>query len=119
MSDEQIRRIIADSYDDAKEETLLGIARDFYSRRMIPTIVVLYVWAIPLIALAVYSAIQFFKTDQPQRQIMYASLFIVGALYVGLMKILAWEMFNRQRFLREFKTLELRVAELSQALKSK
>lgn len=119
MSNEQIREIIQDSYDDSKEETLRAMARDFYSRRMRSTAILVYGWAIIFIALAVYSAMQFFKADQTQGQIMYAALFILGAHGVGLMKILAWEMMNRHSIRRDLKRLELRVAELSETLKSK
>lgn len=119
MSNEQIRKIIEDSYDDSKEETLRAILRDFYSRRMLPTVILLCAWAIPFIALAVYSAMRFFKADQTQAQIMYAALFILGAHGVGLMKICAWEMMNRHSIRRDLKRLELRVAELTEMLKSK
>jgi hypothetical protein len=119
MSDEQIRRIIQDSYDDSKEETLRAMARDFYSRRMLSTAILVYVWVIIFIALAVYSAMQFFKADQTQGQIMYAALFILGAHGVGLMKILASEMIHRHGISRNLKRLELRLAELSEMLKSK
>jgi hypothetical protein len=119
MSNEQIRKIIEDSYDDSKEETLRGMARDFYSRRMLPTTILVYVWGIPFIALAVFSAMQFFKADQTQGQIMYAALFILGAHGVGLMKICAWGLLHRHGITRNLKRLELRVAELSEMLKSK
>ena len=119
MSQEQIRKIIEDSYDDSKEETLRAMARDFYSRRMRSIVILVYAWAIPFIALAVYSAMQFFKADRTQAQIMYAALFIVGWHGVGLMKVAAWEMWNRHSIRRDLKRLELRVAELSEMLKSK
>jgi hypothetical protein len=119
MSNEQIRKIIEDSYDDSREETLRAMAKDFYSRRMLSTAVLVYVWAIIFVALAVYSAMQFFKTDQTQGQIMYAALFILGAHGVGLMKIFAWEMILRHSIRRDLKRLELRVAEFNEMLKSK
>ena len=50
---------------------------------------------------------------------MYAALFIIGAHGVGLMKILAWGMLHQQSIRRDLKRLELRVAELSETLKSK
>jgi len=114
MSNEQIRKIIEDSYDDSREETLRAMLRDFYSRRLLSTAILVWVWGILFIALAAYSAMQFFKADQTQGQIMYAALFIVGAHGVGLMKIFAWEMVHRQSIRRDLKRLELRVAELSE-----
>ena len=119
MSDEQIRKIIEDGYDDSKEETLRAIAADFYSRRFRSIAILAWAWGIIFVALAVYSAMQFFKADLIQRQIMYAALFLYGALSVGLMKIFAWQMIHRQSFKRDLRRLELRVAELSEMLKTK
>lgn len=119
MSNEQIRKIIEDSYDDSKEETLRAIGRDFYSRSFRSAAIFAWAWSIAFIALAVYSAMQFFKADQTQGQIMYAALFILGAHGVGLMKILTWGMLHQHSIRRDLKRLELRVAELSEMLKSK
>jgi Family of unknown function (DUF6768) len=119
MTNEQIRKIIEDSYDESKEETLRAMAGDFYGRRMRPTAILVYVWALIFVALAVYSAMQFFRADQTQGQIMYAALFIIGAHGVGLMKIFAWEMILRHSIRRDLKQLELRLAEWSKMLKSK
>ena len=80
MSQEQIRKIVEDSYDDSKEETLRAMARDFYSRRLLSTAILVWGWAIVFIALAAYSALQFFKADQTKEQIMFAALFILGAV---------------------------------------
>lgn len=116
MSDEQVRRIIEDSY--AKEEALLTMARDFYSRKMLSKSLVVWVWAAAFIALAVYSAMRFFKAGQTQAQIMYAVLFISGVLGLGLMKILAWLMLHQHGIRRDLKRMELRIAELNETLKS-
>ena len=119
MSDEQIRKIIEDSYDDSKEETLRAIGRDFYSRSFRSAAIFAWAWSIAFIALAVYSAMQFFKADRTQGQIMYAAIFILGAHGVGLMKILAWGMLHQHSIRRDLKRLELRMAELSQMLKGR
>jgi len=119
MNNEQIKRIIDDSYDESREDTLRSIARDFYSRRLLSTAVVVWGFATLFLALAAFSVVQFLKTDQTQWQIAYAALFICGAHGVGLMKIFAWEMVHRHSIKREIKRLELRVAELSETLKTK
>ena len=48
---------------------------------------------------------------------MYAVLFLVGVHGVDLMKIFAWQMAHRRNLKRDLKRLELRVVELSEALK--
>ena len=119
MNDEQIKKIIEDSYDASREEGILSMARDFYSRQMRSIAIMVWVWGIVFIALAAYCAIQFFKTDQTQRQILWAALFIVGTHGLGLMKSFAWETVHRHSIKRDIKGLELRVTELSELLKAR
>ncbi len=117
MSDEQIRRIIDDSYDESREEGIRAMGRDWFSRKMLSTVLFVWAWAIPLMAVAVYSAIKFFETNQTREQIMYAALFIVSAHYIGGMKIFAWQMLHRRAIARNLKHLELRIAELNETVK--
>ena len=119
MNDEQIKKIIEDGYDANREEGILSMARDFYSRRMRSTAIMVWFWAIAFFALAAYGTIQFFRTDQTQTQILGAALFIVGCLGIGMMKIFAWEMVHRHSIKRDIKRLELRVAELSELLQNR
>jgi hypothetical protein len=119
MSNEQIRKIIADSYDESKEEGLRSIVRDFYTRKQLSSAILAWVLAIVFIGLAIYSGIHFFRTDQTQWQIAYAALFIVGVHEFGMIRSFVWQMAHRQNLKRDLKRLELRVAELSEALKAR
>ncbi len=60
MDQEQIKRIIEDTYDVSKEDTILSMAKDFYSRKMLSTAILVWAFGIIFFAGAVYSAIQFF-----------------------------------------------------------
>lgn len=119
MDEEQIKKIIEDTYDESKEDSIMSMARDFYSRKMWSTAVLVRVWAIIFFAGAVYSAIQFFETDETQLQIMYAAIFVPCVLAIGFMKVFAWEMLHRNSIKREIKRLELRIAELAEIVKGK
>jgi uncharacterized membrane protein YbjE (DUF340 family) len=119
MDQEQIKRIIEDTYDVSKEDSILSMARDFYSRKMWSTAVLVWIWGIIFFAGAFYSAIQFFETDETQLQIMYAAIFVPCILAIGFMKVFAWEMVHRNSIKREIKRLELRIAELAETVKSK
>jgi len=118
MNDEQIRRIIdgPQDYEDSKEDSLCSMLADFYSRRMLSTAILVWVWGIVFVAGAVYSAVRFFAADQTRDQIMYAALFICLVQFVGLMKVFAWQMIARNSIKREIKRLELRIAELPASL---
>lgn len=119
MTDEQIRKILDDNYDPAREGLLMSMARDFYSRKMLSTILFVWFWALLFMAGAVYSGIMFFRTDQTGSQIMYATAFTCCVLFVAFMKVFAWQMIHRNGITREIKRLELRIAELAQSLAEK
>ncbi len=115
MNDD-IRKILDDTYDDSREDSIRAMIGDFYSRRMLSVAVLVWVWAVVFFAGAGYSAMKFFKTDQTQEQIMYAALFICLVQFVGLMKVFAWQMMARNSIKREVKRLEIRIAELAKSL---
>ncbi len=117
MSSEQINRIIDDSYDQSREEPIRTMGRDFFSRKFRSTLVFVWGWSAPFLALAVYSAVRFFKADHTQGQILYAALFIVATQAIFGMKVFAWQMLHQTSMRRDLKHLELRLAELSEMLK--
>ena len=119
MNNEEIKKIIDGTYDEAREDTIRSIVSDFYSRKLLSTAILVWVWAIIFFAGAVYSAVQFSKTDDTKSQIMYAAIFVPCVLAIGFMKVFAWGMVHRHSIKREIKRLELRIAELSQTVKDK
>ncbi|MHC4463237.1 MAG: DUF6768 family protein [Planctomycetota bacterium] len=106
MNDEEIKKIVNDTYDDSKEDSIWSMARDFYSRKMLPVVILVWIWAIIFFVGAAYSGIIFFKTDQIKFQIMYAAIFICCFQGICLMKIFAWQMIHRQDIKREIKKLK-------------
>jgi hypothetical protein len=119
MEDEQIKRILEDSYDDSKENGIMWMAREFYSRRLLSTTLLVWGCAIAFLVPAVYSAVRFFDADEPKWYIMYAAIFICCFYAIGLMKVFAWEMIHRNSIKREIKRLEFLIAELMESLPKK
>lgn len=114
--DEQIKRIIDDSYDASQEDTVLSIVKDFYSRKLMSIAIMVWVWAIIFFAGAAYSAARFLGSNETKSQIMYAAIFVPCVLGIGFMKVFAWEMVNRHSIKREIKRLELCIADLAKSL---
>lgn len=106
MSDEHIKKMLEDNSDDPKEDTFCSMARDLYNKKNLATLV--WVWGNGLIflALAVFSSIKFFKTDQTQYQIMYAAIFICCFQVLILTKIVCWQTMHKNRLTREIKELK-------------
>ena len=119
MNEEHIRKIIEDTYDESKEDKIWSMVKDFYNRRMVSFVVLVWTFGIAFFAGAVYCGIQFFKAEQTKHQIMYSAIFICFVLGIGSMKTFAWQMIHRNNIKREIKRLELRIAALTEAVKSK
>lgn len=119
MNDEQIKKNMDDTCDESKEDSIWSMAKDFYSRKMWSTAILVWVWAIIFFAGAAYSAVRFFEADQTKLQIMYSAVFVLCGFGIGFMKVFAWEMLHRHSIKREIKRLELRIVELNETVKNK
>ena len=105
---DQVKIKINDETNDDGIFTMIG---DFYSKKMLSVVIIVWVWAIIFIAGIVYSGSKFFDAGEVKQQIMYASIFICCFQGICLMKILAWQMISRNNINRKIKKLALRVAE--------
>ena len=119
MDEEQIKKIIDDTYDESKEDSLFSVVGELYSKKMSTSMIVHFVYSVPFIAGAVFCGIKFFKTDQTQFQIMYAAIFICCVQVCIFSKTKYWQMLHKINISREIKRLELRIAELNETLQKK
>jgi len=117
MNDKQIKKIIEDTYDTSREDTIWTMISDFYNRKALSVIIVFWILMILFMAALVYSGIKFFKTEEIKSMIMYSTIFISCFIGGSIVKIFAWQMAHRHGIKREIKRLELRIAELSQIVK--
>lgn len=119
MNEEQIQKMLTDTYEESKANTLHSMLKDFYNRKMRSIVVLIWSMAVLFIIGAIVCAVMFAKADQVKSLILYATLFIVFAHWVDLLKIFAWQMIHRNSIKREIKRLEIRIAELSETVKGK
>lgn len=119
MNEEEIRKIIDDTYDESKEDTIRSIVSDLYSRKTLSVIIVFWIWIIFFYAALIFSGIKFFKTEEVQFQIMYSTIFTCCILGISILKVMAWQMAHRHGIKREIKRLELRIAELNEIVTNK
>ncbi len=117
MNENDIKRMIEETYDDSREDSLRGMIGVFYSRKMWSTAVMVWAWGLIFMAGAIYCAVKFFGDITVRDQIMYATLFVTCWVGVAIMKMFAWQMLHRHSIKREIKQLELRIAELTARLK--
>ena len=101
------------------ENTLRSMLREFYNRKMISVIILVWVYGLVFIALAVFSGIKFFKADMIKDQIMYAVIFLCCIQFIALMKIFAWQMIHRNSIKREIIKLKNQISELNEIVKNR
>jgi uncharacterized protein DUF6768 len=119
MTNKQTEAMINDIYDTTKEDTLLSMVGQLYSRRMLPSFLVHAVYSMIFIIPAVYCGIKFFDTQEVQFQLMYAAIFICCIQIIFLRKVIYWQMLHKNSISREVKRLEVRIVELTQTMKFK
>lgn len=115
MNQDELKKIIdnSDEYDQNRQDGLRGMIGDFYTRKMLPIIVLVWGFGIACMAGAVVSAVLFFAAEEVQYQIVWAVIFLTCIQWVGLMKIFAWQMIHRNSIKREIKRLELRIVDMA------
>ena len=114
MNNKQTQAMIDEIYDTTKEDTLLSMVGQLYSRRMLPSLLVHAVCSLVFIVPAVYCGVKFFGTQQVQFQLMYAAIFICCTHVVFLRKVIYWQTLHKNSITREVKRLEVRIVELTQ-----
>jgi len=119
MNDELIKKIIEDTYDDSKEDNLLSMVGQLYSRKMFPSMIVHFLYSLPFMVGVVFCGIKFFYTDQTQFQIMYAAIFVCCIQVCIFSKAKYWQMLHKINISREIKRLEIRIEELKETVKDK
>jgi hypothetical protein len=117
MNDEEIKRMIDNTYDDVKEDTLRASVKYFYGRKMQWTAIGFSIYCTVFYVLGILSAVLFFYADETKYQIMFAALFLFLMQRSALIKTIGWQGMNKHSIKREITRLEIRIAELNQTLK--
>ena len=121
MDKEQIKKIIDSplEYEESKEVTMRSYLRDFYNRRMLWVVLNVFICYFVCLVPIVFCAIKFFQTDQTRYQIMHAAIVVCCSHWMGFVSVFAWVMVQRPSISRKINRLELRIAELIEAVKNK
>ena len=120
MDKEQIKKMVNEQseYDESREDTLLSMVGQLYSKKMLPSMLVHFVYSVPFFAGAIYCGIKFFKTDQTQFQLMHAAIFVCCVQGIIFSKVKYWQMLHKSNISREINSLKLRVVELIETIKT-
>jgi hypothetical protein len=118
MGDDHVQKTIDDAglYNDSGEDSLRSMLSEFYSRRMLPTAILVWVCLLFFLALAAVSAVLFFRTDETRSQIMYAAIFVCFMHWASLMKVFAWQVIHKNSIKRAIKRLEIQLVTVCRLL---
>ena len=119
MDEKEIQKIIEGTYDVSRENTLWSMVGDFYNRKMLSMVILVWGMGVTFMGVAIFGGVKFFGTGEIRYQIMYAVIFLTCIQWVGLLKIFAWQLIHRNSVKREIKRLELSIAEMSETVKNK
>ncbi len=121
MEHENIDDIIdsPEKYDNASAGLLHAMMKDRYNRRLRTSAILFSVYCVFFYVLGIAGAVMFFQAEQTRYQIMYASVFVYFMQRAALVKTIGWQRLNKHSIAREIKGLEIRIAELSKAVKEK
>lgn len=117
MDDKEIKKIIESTYDESRENTIWSMVGDFYNRKMLSMVILVWGMGITFMGVAIFSGIKFFRTGEIKYQIMYAVIFLTCIQWVSSIKIFAWQLIHRNSVKREIKRLELSIVEMSETVK--
>ena len=123
MNDEELQKEfqkMTDAlYEEPREDTYRSMVSEFYSQRMRSTAILVWANFIFFFALGILCGFMFFLSDEVKHQIVYAALFICFMQWSTLIKVFAWQVLHNNQIKRELKRLEIQIAELTQAVRSK
>lgn len=112
--DDDIRKALANeeaSYDFDREEGVFRQMAGIYHGKLRWMAIFATIECVVCAVLMVWAGIEFFKTDDTQWQIFYATGILLLAMLLLLVKLWGWMLMNRHALQREIKRLELRFIE--------
>ncbi len=70
MNDEQMKKMMEDTYDNSKEDSFISMLGDFYNKRTLWVVIVVWVWGIIFVIGAIYCGIKYYEVERFRKQNM-------------------------------------------------
>lgn len=106
-------------FDDLGEQSLIDMMLGVFKGRLRFLSIAWAVITLVFFFGAIYTATQFFETDEPSELIMWGAAFFLMLGTVMSMKIWYWMEMQKNSIMRQIKRVELQVAHLASVLGSK
>ena len=112
--DDDIRKVLADEdvpYDLEREEGVFRQMAGIYRGKLRWLAIAVTIESVVFLAVLVLAAVRFFQVPDTRGQILYATIVLLMAMLLLLVKLWGWGQMNRNAIQREIKRLELRMLE--------
>lgn len=103
----------AQFYDSLDEQSLLGMMGGLYKGRMSWILVVMTIAQVAAFVVAIYCAVEFFKTEDINQKLTWGIGFLTMILMTSFIKTYSWMHLNKQAIIRELKRIEYQISILS------
>lgn len=100
-------------YDELEEQNLIGKIGEVYKGKMGWLAAIMNVVHLVMFIAFIYCIVQFFKTENTNELIKWASAGFLSMVAMGMLKLFVWMQMDKNDILRELKRLELQIATLS------
>jgi len=121
MDKTQVKNIIESplEFDDSNADSYGSMVREAFSKQMRWVMIMLWGWFFIFLVPLIFSVIQFFKTDQTKSLILYATIFILSWVSIGILKLYVLIILQKYSLRREVKRLELCIVKLNETVLSR
>ena len=111
----------AEEFDADRDQTFRQMLAGTFKGQARWMTVLVYIYIFAFTALMVVSIVSFFEADRADTRslILWATGFLMSAVFVSFLKLWIWNIMNRNAVTREIKRLELCNAELTEKLSEK
>lgn len=100
-------------YDELEEQNLLGKMGSVYRGKMGWLAIIMNIMHLIIFGLFIYCLVQFFKVEEVNMLIKWASAGFLCMIFMGMLKLYVWMQMDKNDILRELKRLELQVSGLA------
>jgi hypothetical protein len=114
--DDKLKRALetGDAIEFEREESLRQMIAQTFRSRLRYMVMFLWVEAIVVCVVAVWSGIGLYRAQELKPMIVYATVLVISAIFFVLVKVVGWQWVDKYAILREIKRLELQVAALKE-----
>ncbi len=113
--DDDIKKLLANEdalYDLDREEGVFRQMAGIFRGKLRWMAIAVTIESIVFLVFLVLAAVEFFQAGDTKQQIFYATVVLLLAMLLLLIKLWGWGQMNRNSIQREIKRLELRILEL-------